>query len=103
MMRIKVKRNAKLIGLDTREIDEDHKRTIQLCRRVSKYIRKEIVDGNIVEINKRVIYKDGTSLDNTAFKNKVSHLFDDDAHSESLRRNSVIYVMETYCGTFKNF
>ena len=98
MMRIKVKRNAKLIGLDTREIDEDHKRTIQLCRRVSKYIRKEIVDGNIVEINKRVIYKDGTSLDNTAFKNKVSHLFDDDAHAESLRRNSVIYVMERYAG-----
>tara|TARA_R110002020_G_scaffold287639_3_gene503141 strand:- start:8 stop:1255 length:1248 start_codon:yes stop_codon:yes gene_type:complete len=100
---MKVKRNAKLIGLDISEIEEDHKRTVQLCRRVSKHIRREIVNGNIVNITKNgyVEYKDGSQLTKALFKDRVGHLFDEDACNESLKRDAVLYVLERYAGYFK--
>ena len=100
---MKVKRNAKFYGLDLKEIQQDHKRTVDTQRRISKYISREIRNGNIVDISKNgyVTYKDGTELTKAKFKDKISHLFPVDACNESLKRDAVIYVLERYAGYIK--
>tara|TARA_R110000824_G_scaffold40553_2_gene121484 strand:+ start:359 stop:1624 length:1266 start_codon:yes stop_codon:yes gene_type:complete len=100
---MEIKRNAKFWGLDTKEIDRDHQRTIQTCRRISKYLRQSLVNGDIVEIKREkgdhyVTYKDGSKFISSKFKYEIAHLFDEDACSESLKRCAVKYVLERYIG-----
>ena len=100
---MKIKRNAKFIGLDLREIEKDHQRTAKVQRKISKYISKQIRSGNIVDISKNgyVTYKDGTELTKAKFKDNIKHLFPTDACNESLKRDAVIYVLERYAGYIK--
>lgn len=100
---MKIKRNAKFIGLDTKAIQKDHERTVQTCRRISKHISQEIRCGNIINISKNgyVYYKDGQELTKAKFKDKINHLFPVDACNESLKRDAVIYVLERYAGYIK--
>lgn len=95
-----IKRNAKFFGLDLTSIQEDYVRTVDTCRKISKYVSEEIRSGNIVHISKNgyVTYSDDTVITKAKFKDKIFHLFPDDACNESLKRDAVIYILERYAG-----
>ncbi|RLI50518.1 hypothetical protein DRO61_03755 [Candidatus Bathyarchaeota archaeon] len=97
---IKFKRNAKFWGLDLSELEEDFKKELETQRRISKHVRNMIRNGEITWItsDKDLILADGTKQTKAKFKDSISYLFDEDACSESMKRNCVITVLHSYRG-----
>ena len=105
-MEIKFTRNAKFWGIEiTDEFRDAFHKTQTVLRKISKYTRKEIKSGNIVNISRLgyVTLKDGTELTKAQYKNSISHLFDDedvDSKNESIKRELVLYILERFAGYF---
>lgn len=101
-MKVTFKRNCKVWGCDLSYIKSDIDRTNKTTRRISKHIRELINSGQIINISRNgyVKYSNGEELTKAQFKNKINHLFDEDAVNESLKREVVIYILERYAGYF---
>jgi len=103
---IQMLRCAKFWGLDTKELEDDFKKTIQTYRRISHYLRDQIKTGEIVDISPfpyNITKKDGTVVKDSAFTHSIDHLFDCDKNfrNQTVKRSCVHHVLERYAGYCK--
>lgn len=102
--RLTFTRNAKIYGIQfTKEFLHAAKKTNDIINRISRYVRAEIKSGKIISIGNLgyVMMSDGTEMTTAKYKDAISHLFDEDCVSESLKRQCVFYVFERYASYLK--
>ena len=97
------KRNTKFWGIETtKEFECAFQKTQKTLNRISRYIRKKLKSGEIIKLSANYItFEDGSVLTNAKFKDSMHHLFDEDAKSETVKRECVIYILERYAGYFR--
>jgi len=97
---VTIVRNSKFYGLQlTDDFLLAYKKHLKVLNRISKHIRKMLVNKEIVNIQKfSIVLSDGTTITAAQLKDRLDFLFPEIEKKESLKRSCLMYILERYSG-----